>query len=127
MRISDWSSDVCSSDLKVRFGGYECERGAALGLLPRANSRIGKGRLASRSRIDWRKTWCGESVHRSVEREVDVGCEALMLGSHQRPGSSQPVVILGIDGRVGARKRDRWGQRWDVRVYFGDREVIKKK
>src|SRR3546814_17733766 len=77
MRISDWSSDVCSSDLKVRFGGYECERGAALGLLPRANSRIGKGRLASRSRIDWRNTWCGESVHRSVERGVDVGCEEL--------------------------------------------------
>src|SRR3546814_11645331 len=90
------------SSHKVRFGGYECERGAALGLLTRANSRIGKGRLASRSRIDWRNTWCGESVHRSVEREVDVGCEELMLGSNQRPGSSKLVVILGIDDRVGA-------------------------
>src|SRR3546814_6690625 len=87
------------SSHKVRFGGYECERGAALGLLTRANSRIGKGRLASRSRIDWRNTWCGESVHRSVEREVDVGCEELMLGSNQRPGSSKLVVILGIDDR----------------------------
>src|SRR3546814_2703969 len=52
--------------------------------------------------IDWRNTWWGESVHRSVEREVDVGCEELMLGSNQRPGSRKLVVILGIDDSVGA-------------------------
>src|SRR3546814_19701128 len=47
MRISDWSSDVCSSDLRGRLFSFGNERAAALGV-PRAGAPPGEGRGARR-------------------------------------------------------------------------------
>src|SRR3546814_10687808 len=59
MRISDWSSDVCSSDLPARarplFAEYEADEGAPRALLRRPHRRAAD-------------LWQGRAQHRRVER-----------------------------------------------------------
>src|SRR3546814_20337111 len=102
MRISDWSSDVCSSDLRGYFHGRKTAARTTIwqdGLPP----------LTARRRV---------SAPVSV-RPVRAGRPC--AGRNPRPGR----------GRSGRCQRDRKdvtsGQRVDVRVDIGGRLTIKKK
>src|SRR3546814_1840950 len=48
MRISDWSSDVCSSDLPIVGEGGRCPRGGAMALIATRRGRQVVGVLAGR-------------------------------------------------------------------------------
>src|SRR3546814_10870484 len=54
MRISDWSSDVCSSDLQIREAGYVCSNHLGIGVGTASIKRTGARQPGSQeSRIDF--------------------------------------------------------------------------
>src|SRR3546814_11034060 len=123
MRISDWSSDVCSSDLSHSH---------------RLRLPDGAGALAGGAR-------CG-----AVSAVLHPGPDDLPLGQHGirrrlvdpgRAQQSQPLAAAGLPpedrvaGQRGAaapagrvdRKSVVWGKSVSVRVDLGGRRIIKKK
>src|SRR3546814_18915805 len=108
MRISDWSSDVCSSDLlrgEVR-GGRQAE---PRGLYPRAGAGPAGLRLRPRQQGRSERRWIAACAKRlRVSRRARLGPRARRLGSP-------------------ARKSVVWGKRVSVRVDLGGRRIIKKK
>src|SRR3546814_11888912 len=103
MRISDWSSDVCSSDLGKRGGGEETEWvtiapvAEAIDVLERLSARAGQARgtttlwpvLTLRANT---KTHVSAEIVRQLNRFRD------HLNDHF--GSAQaPVIPAGPDGR----------------------------
>src|SRR3546814_17375140 len=107
MRISDWSSDVCSSDL---------ERGRAV------VERVEPGGGVVR------RLGVGQAHRRDAEHLVgDDGDEHLVRCRLGAPGSVGGDDLVGAD-RVGqARKSVVAGQRGSGRVVAGGRRIIKKK
>src|SRR3546814_12437595 len=100
MRISDWSSDVCSSDLDVEDKGRQIE----LVIDRDAASRLGVDMSLISSTLN-------DSFS---QRQVSVIYGAL----------NQYHVVMGLDqiGRASCRERG-----WSVRVDTGVRRTIKKK
>src|SRR3546814_15598751 len=88
MRISDWSSDVCSSDLAISAAGYEAGSQVVLGLDCASSEfyRDGKYHLAGEGGIalgsqefaNLLASWCDKypiiSIERSEERRVGKEC-----------------------------------------------------
>src|SRR3546814_7775946 len=72
MRISDWSSDVCSSDLRRRLRYIERSNSAGSGSSP--TSRRKTSSKLSRLAINWRRTSSGTSRKRSEERRGGKEC-----------------------------------------------------
>src|SRR3546814_12926672 len=120
MRISDWSSDVCSSDLVV-----DGEDWIALRLYIGAGgeckcriSAVGTGADAIRGRACGTEQIIVVSINEfgiATAEDVDV------VARNQR----------GLCGRNASVNRDRksvvWGKRVSVRVDLGGRSIIKKK
>src|SRR3546814_14428952 len=100
MRISDWSSDVCSSDLLAKAG-----------LLARRNLR--RGKRGERGRSDHRLQICCGMIGIAIFRG-----DHLALLAH-------PDAALHRARR--ARKRVVSGKSVLERVYLGGRRIIKKK
>src|SRR3546814_2949064 len=72
MRISDWSSDVCSSDLCYSCSSADlrtCGRGS-----PRSLKRRRKGRHVYRKEADTEGRLPAGHLHRSEERRVGKEC-----------------------------------------------------
>src|SRR3546814_20235063 len=104
MRISDWSSDVCSSDLRIlalTVHGGEVE----LGLYLDTHRRH---RAAGR-RLE---------IFRRVEHRLRRDAADVEAGAAQR---------LAPFGARGDRKGVVWGKRGSVRVDLGGRGINKKK
>src|SRR3546814_20369202 len=97
MRISDWSSDVCSSDLYTGFAGLQYERALSDGV-------TGFGRIdySYRSGFWW-----------------DV------LNTLREPNRHLLDASIGV--RTGERKSVVEGTSVSVRVDLGGRRIIKKK
>src|SRR3546814_18819934 len=104
MRISDWSSDVCSSDLTpaIKAGEQRCE------------STYIKGCYTAPPRSIGRLQNCVIRIKASEAENVD-DADA---GNGKRTGHHCPE---------GDRKRDVKGQGWSVRLGLGGRRFIKKK
>src|SRR3546814_11916506 len=101
MRISDWSSDVCSSDLKLQGG-----RSPACGrLLPRR--RLGQRRA-------WQLWLCGTRAGAAGFRH-----------RHPRLPAGAEGALARLSG--GDRKSVVEGKSVSVRVDLGGRRTIKKK
>src|SRR3546814_8121425 len=115
MRISDWSSDVCSSDLFAEVGGDVCT--ACLRAVPlfpyRANVSVGcsdrllglrhgHGRVHGNDFHDLHRNehWAHLSYYRHYVRPY----EPLGLHDHARSGTVQHLSVHGPDWR-GDRKR----------------------
>src|SRR3546814_13530307 len=96
MRISDWSSDVCSSDLRGRQLGLEG---------PRGDDRASRGAL--RRAVD------------DAERDLDLWRHVDPQGGAGEGGHGRPR------GRRD-RKRDVLGKSVAVRVDLGGRSIITK-
>src|SRR3546814_20413070 len=110
MRISDWSSDVCSSDLKRR-----CPDQILLFIKARLDLDHGRDRLARLRRIDQR-TNDGRLLASAVERLLD--------RHHVRVRRRLPQE--GEDDVEAARKSVGSGKSVSVRVALGGRRSIKK-
>src|SRR3546814_21189091 len=106
MRISDWSSDVCSSDLRRSGSGGASARGAP---------GIGSGTRASPSRRPAAPCRTASSGENSLNAQV-------IEQRQQRQAPDGEVVAVD----AGDRKRVVEGKSVSVRVGLGDRRLIKK-
>src|SRR3546814_20221007 len=106
MRISDWSSDVCSSDLPKEFASIPriCP---GYGLITRNPEVVGSGE--------------GDLVKRSPEPTI-IGIRRVC-----HPEISSPLPASRYRRRSGDRKSVVSGKRVSVRVDLGGRRIIKKK
>src|SRR3546814_12362888 len=121
MRISDWSSDVCSSDLPARPRRPDDRRrrpGGGARRLPPALERQRGGR---------------HRRQRSRGRASDARRpQALPLRAHRvrRPASGGPARVAAGGSKVGAERADRKsvveGKSVSVRVDLGGRRILKK-
>src|SRR3546814_15385423 len=113
MRISDWSSDVCSSDLSVKSlydcAGRNCSGGDALCTQP-------DGAVASGACL----------VSASGARYGAQGRRAIPSSHRRHRWRTQPDRICrGLSGKE--RKSDVEGKSVSVSVSRGGRRMIKKK
>src|SRR3546814_3251946 len=110
MRISDWSSDVCSSDLRAHlrdavkekaflllddFARYLDDR--ALALVARTHQPIGAGKLFGQPRLALRRRAPGEfGMIAAVDEQageggaVDLDRPALPYAAHEQAGEERP-------------------------------------
>src|SRR3546814_3167394 len=99
MRISDWSSDVCSSDLS----GGRFELGIGWGSVPEERETFGVGTTEARWRVARlaesldviRRLWTGEVVDHAGEHFT-------LTGAQQRPVPTRhiPVTVGGVGPRT---------------------------
>src|SRR3546814_15380896 len=114
MRISDWSSDVCSSDLLAKAGvaTAEATRGAASGQLA-ANDALVRGStidtdpavLAAKAKLENARLDLDRSVIRAPIDGV-VTRRSVQVGQRVAQGSPiMPIVPLAKIGRASCRER----------------------
>src|SRR3546814_16608372 len=119
MRISDWSSDVCSSDLPQRAGAAEARE-----LQPRR--RMPLGDVAGH--VDAAEIEGHALRARPLQRREAVA----RLFETDPEATRQPVDIVaqraggGAEARLGDRKSVVWGTVGSVRVDLGGRRLLKK-
>src|SRR3546814_12786635 len=121
MRISDWSSDVCSSDLSdssLTDGllGHGKVIGVSCGAFLCIFGLLGFGGRFRRVASDAKSTDCGEQHGASHAAE-----EAFILCDH----STSPNFIWAVRAHRD-RKRVVWGTSGYVRVDLGGRRYIQK-
>src|SRR3546814_19154474 len=129
MRISDWSSDVCSSDLKsVPTFSHEALEARAVDLLERQRIEIDARHAAQVDRADLAAIWplaLGEGLRAAGGAEAvrDRVLVEVIIG--------QRVLARGQREAVGGRERDRTsvveGRSVTVRVNIGGRRITTKK
>src|SRR3546814_11843482 len=117
MRISDWSSDVCSSDLLARIGPVDARRE---GTDSASLDRVGGSRL----RLEFRRV---DELLTTGQRHA--GQDALIFRIHvaaariERPvGGRREIELCLAD-----RKSGVWGKRVSVSLVLGGRRSNKKK
>src|SRR3546814_20483111 len=96
MRISDWSSDVCSSDLGTHVAGHLLARENATGRLPLAD----RARRAMRQRVAVRRV-----AHLEVPA-LDRALETLALGHALDVDALAHLEDVGLDLAANAAVRD---------------------
>src|SRR3546814_15792888 len=118
MRISDWSSDVCSSDLDRPRRG--CRRGQ------RGHARRGRRRAAPRPRRAARQARLGRSLPRCDAQEKSGGEEQVSDRYTDKPFlrfvEAWVLKAIGQDWKSAVS-----GKSVSVRVDMGGRGIIKKK
>src|SRR3546814_2298659 len=94
MRISDWSSDVCSSDLPQTASVGEVQHGAIPGA--QARLRIGcieqRGDLVPRQIVDQGRVGplCRHGTY--TQREIEAGWDAILDVTEERPDRRKPGI-----------------------------------
>src|SRR3546814_16161729 len=136
MRISDWSSDVCSSDLPLVEVAQDRESGRAIVVEPGQRDlcvepRNGAGRRAAR-RTDQRfgsGRVAGESVGRRHQRLGRPGDRGVERGIWRDRCGRRRYGLVEAQLLVGARQQDRKsvgeGKSVSVRVDHGGRHLLK--
>src|SRR3546814_11118661 len=123
MRISDWSSDVCSSDLAAT--------GAASSPIPTASSSPILVPL-----IRPPPTFvAGPPGPSSIDHQIIAGApraavrqfNAIALGEHRGTAAIAALRGAPVAHQLAARKRVVWGKRVSVRVALGGSRISKKK
>src|SRR3546814_21153286 len=125
MRISDWSSDVCSSDLQEKLIAPEDETGGARKGEPRAAGALHD----VKARRDQRIAAKGKDDARGVQRAQPPEAGIFDPEVEHRIGELQRDEGAGRERRDtpgGDRKSDVEGTRVSVRLGLGGRRIIKK-
>src|SRR3546814_14744365 len=118
MRISDWSSDVCSSDLAVRPRGCRLGRRLFHQQLRQPRPRTGgRGRTPAASA---RCLGLGIEFHRARGRRI-------RAQFHDRPERLRRAAHARLSAPPGDRKSVVLGKSVSVRLDLGGRRIIKKK
>src|SRR3546814_16664257 len=95
MRISDWSSDVCASDLWLRALGVLCRCDQLDAAIPTDQPAAVRHRQYRRQIMEVR-----------IDRLRET--EAIVAGNQQRaPGADQHDIAAGVDQIGRASRRDR--------------------
>src|SRR3546814_15066456 len=111
MRISDWSSDVCSSDLRIKGVFFDAQ--IALGhIAVIGEALVQRLRLADVNSLRRRQGIVGRRHHALATAD-------LSIQMHQ-------VGLLRVDGIERSEER-REGKSVSVRVNLGGRRIINKK
>src|SRR3546814_15498392 len=126
MRSSDWSSDVCSSDLVGEFGGRkmarEFERGHPAHVRPVARvEHIGEGNLLPRARHVERDVIVAREEHQLVAKIIGE-----QVGTRYR-GFEDARAFEAAEGEIMRSEERRVGKSVSVRVALGGRLDLKKK
>src|SRR3546814_15550981 len=108
MRISDWSADVCSSDLAVPVHVLRFDAGGE--------------RQARVPRVTRVQDQQREHAEQQLAPQRDSRWQTQWLHVSRRAGSSRPAPTP-----CAARKSVGWGECVSVRVDLGGRHIIKKK
>src|SRR3546814_12432913 len=104
MRISDWSSDVCSSDLDIPARERKDEIGSMAGAV-----QVFKDNAIEMERV--------KTEHEEAERQATIAKKRMMN-----------ELASSFEAKVGSdRKSVMEGKRGSVRVDFGGRSIIKTK
>src|SRR3546814_20459423 len=112
MRISDWSSDVCSSDLTLMMGhGYD----------PMLSEGALKPPIFLTSTFVFENAAAGKRHFEGVTGKRPGGAEGLVYSRFNGP--NQEI----LEDRLGDRKRVVSGKSVSGRVDLGGRRIIKKK
>src|SRR3546814_11991283 len=114
MRISDWSSDVCSSDLSVKYSGtFGDERYPAVfhGIKPAFVSNTKLPRVETTERRQ-----CSVIENDRLADRQEAGSETRARGHLSLAG---PVAVVQGEGNRHDRKSVVWGK--SVRVGVGQR------
>src|SRR3546814_1958522 len=87
MRISDWSSDVCSSDLRSRFGSSGARVGELLPVFADRCACPGRGR---------RLVWIGSAGGRKGEThdDTDISCRRSCARSEEHTSELQSLMRI---------------------------------
>src|SRR3546814_20888967 len=124
MRISDWSSDVCSSDLRLRL----LRQGVREWRCHRIRQPIGSiGKMHRAAAIDGE--FAGNALIRPDDKTIEdiaghVGRPAITIPSGRRICNSQPSADRTV---MTERKRVVEGKRVSGWIDLGGRRLIKKK
>src|SRR3546814_19114207 len=121
MRISDWSSDVCSSDLMLPIVAAQQHK-----LAPDVERC---------DLDDVKPTVRGAAARQRADAETETGAAGDPGEQQDQPQNEeqgeQKAKVVRLHGRSSAydsdRKSDGWGKRVAVRVDIGGRSIIKKK
>src|SRR3546814_14864558 len=111
MRISDWSSDVCSSDLTPRHGSPRHRRVGALAFAVRPSERRPPRALAAGEHIE---IWAVPIVLRAPEEFIGL---AAMLGD--RRNDDLPDVGAGASWRSDAAEPYEFGVLQSCKTQIG--------
>src|SRR3546814_12663907 len=139
MRISDWSSDVCSSDLAVTVdaGGAHAHTGTVQGTalteaqLPVHShltvvSGIGNDTLTGSNSLSQERTAGGDTQYilNSAAGTPSIG-QTSTTGSGQAHSHGLPVGAAAAHTHHASSDRQRvvWGKRVSVSVYLGGRRI----
>src|SRR3546814_18296353 len=118
MRISDWSSDVCSSDLDVAVGAHRRRGGQFRKRARAAEQQDRRDRQQDQPRDDREPPVDRYQPRRRRDRPRP-GTER---GRQRDQPAETPPLLVGED-----RKSGVWGKRVSVRVSLGGGRVLKKK
>src|SRR3546814_20786594 len=114
MRISDWSSDVCSSDLaRPSFRGAGARLGDALAATAKAASKLAqaRNRLEDAARRDDTRGWVMARRERA-RHLIELGGLVQKAGVVELAAAARATLngaILDLRGRVGGIGRGWWG------------------
>src|SRR3546814_12711347 len=136
MRISDWSSDVCSSDLRCSSTRKRCSR-ASPSSPSSCTTGIRKLRLRlSRRQVRLASNWGLSSAGHWRKACFNVGVspnsalERMYRGKRSKAGFNHQNRNIAREGESHS-SRDRksvvWGKGGSGRVEFGGRRILKKK
>src|SRR3546814_17928156 len=132
MRISDWSSDVCSSDLSVGLGLVR-KSGAEQGANRRAR-RIGQAMGEGDVRCQRHQSNKLDTLVSSAMRLIaspssgaTVRARTLALSWTASVGWSESVMTSSVSSLASDRKSVGEGRRGSVRVGLWSRRIFKKK
>src|SRR3546814_7729871 len=93
MRISDWSSDVCSSDLQEGHGLLDLPRGNGFHVLPEIIIKFGLIRLVSESRYHARAIIKHEEDRGAFRAEYKIASD-LVRGRDVKVSRREPSVVV---------------------------------
>src|SRR3546814_16076973 len=133
MRISDWSSDVCSSDLRAKWPhrrGSRTRRNSSGGQYGQGASTEDADRRAARQRGDGQRMRQEGRSGEQRRRRNGEGRRAPLAERHdgdQRSHREEQHPDGDRRDQRGARKRVVWGKSVTVGVKRGGRRKIKKK
>src|SRR3546814_11685447 len=120
MRISDWSSDVCSSDLISKFGGHAMAAGLSL---PQANF----GAFAAAFDAEVRRQLCDDDLTGRLLTDGQLRVEEFHLELARALRNAGPWGQHFPEPMFQDRKSVVKGTRVTVRSDLGGRRSLKKK
>src|SRR3546814_14740000 len=111
MRISDWSSDVCSSDLASQLSAGSSPRSSRIGGRNRrdnwrVSARASLHSAIAASRLPRRSSWSGRSEERRVGKECVSTCRSRWSPYHSKKKIKQSKGYKAEQNQITATENE---------------------